>query len=45
VLLRIPFDRRIAVALSDGTPLVRALPEFAPVFAGLLRELRAKVPA
>lgn len=45
VLLRIPFDRRIAVALSDGTPLIRALPEYAPVFSGLLRKLRAEVPA
>jgi MinD superfamily P-loop ATPase len=37
VLLRIPFERRIAEAYSEGIPLVRALPEFEASFLALHR--------
>ena len=39
VLLRIPFDFRIAEAYSDGRPLVRARPEYTELFRSLVREL------
>ena len=39
VLLRIPFDRRIAEAYCDGQPLVRAFPEYGDRFRGLLTAL------
>ncbi|MEN8150615.1 MAG: ATP-binding protein [Planctomycetota bacterium] len=39
VLLRIPFDRRIAEAYCDGIPLVKARPEYAEAFRGLLADL------
>lgn len=40
VLARIPMDRRIAEALSEGTPLVNALPEYMDLFRGILRSIR-----
>lgn len=42
VLLRIPLDRRIAEATSEGIPLVRALPEYLALFQELGREVRAR---
>jgi MinD superfamily P-loop ATPase len=39
VLLRIPHDRRIAEAYSDGVPLVRAMPEYRRHFAGLYERI------
>jgi len=42
VLMRIPFDRRIATALSEGTPLVQALPEYRAAFRSLLSTLEAQ---
>jgi MinD superfamily P-loop ATPase len=45
LVLRIPFDRRIAVAYSEGTPLVAARPEYREVFRGLLETLLPEVPA
>ena len=44
VLLRIPFERRIAAALSEGTPLVTALPEYGATFRALLSALESEVP-
>lgn len=41
ILLRIPFDRRIAEAYSEGRPLLEALPEYRAPFRGLLRALLA----
>jgi MinD superfamily P-loop ATPase len=41
VLARIPDDRRIAEAYSRGEPLVKAVPEYAEVFAELLRRVQA----
>jgi MinD superfamily P-loop ATPase len=38
LLLTIPLDRRIAVAYSDGVPLVEALPEYRARFEALLAE-------
>jgi MinD superfamily P-loop ATPase len=35
ILMRIPLDRRIAEAYSDGVPLVEALPEYREQFQGL----------
>jgi len=40
ILLRIPLDRRIALAYSDGTPLLEALPEFREPFAVLLQRVQ-----
>ena len=45
VLMRIPFDRRIAMALSEGTPLVKALPEYAIAFSSVLTILESEVAA
>jgi MinD superfamily P-loop ATPase len=39
VLMRIPFDRRIAEAYSQGIPLVDALPEYRERFRELYRTL------
>jgi len=39
VLLRIPFDRRIAEAYCDGQPLVHAFPAYGDKFRGLLAAL------
>jgi len=35
ILMRIPLDRRIAEAYSDGMPLVKALPEYRAKFTQL----------
>lgn len=45
VLLRIPFDRRIAEAYSEGIPLLTARPELAPVFLDLQRAIGAILEA
>jgi len=39
VLMRIPLDRKIAEAYSDGRPLVDAFPEYRARFRDLLREI------
>jgi MinD superfamily P-loop ATPase len=39
VLMRIPYDRRIAEAYSQGIPLVDALPEYKDRFRELYRAL------
>ena len=39
ILMRIPLDRRIAEAISDGTALVEALPEYRPRFSELYRQI------
>jgi len=39
VLLRIPFDRRIAEAYTCGEPLIQALPEYTPRFRILWDEI------
>jgi len=39
ILMRIPLDRRIAEAYSEGTPLVEALPEYRGRFADLWRRI------
>ncbi|MBC7248858.1 MAG: ATP-binding protein [Anaerolineae bacterium] len=41
ILMRIPLDRRIAEAYSEGVPLVKALPEYREKF----RELYRKIPS
>lgn len=38
-LMRIPLDRRIAEALSDGQALVEAMPEYGPQFRQLYRRI------
>ena len=38
ILLEIPDDRRVAEAYSRGDLLVDALPEYWPLFEGLLRK-------
>jgi len=40
VLLKIPFDKRIAVAYSKGIPLVKELPEYKEKFWGLYKRIR-----
>ena len=39
ILMRIPLDRRIAEAYSEGTPLVEALPEYVERFQGLYERI------
>lgn len=39
ILMRIPMDRRIAEAYSDGVPIVTALPEYRERFVALLRRI------
>jgi MinD superfamily P-loop ATPase len=39
ILMRIPHDRRIAEAYSDGVPLVRAVPEYLGQFRALFEEI------
>ena len=39
ILMRIPFDRRIAEAISEGQALVEALPEYRGAFQRLLRQI------
>jgi len=43
ILARIPLDRRIAEALSDGHPLVAALPEYGALLDELLGHIKAEV--
>lgn len=43
ILLRIPLERRIAEAYSEGIPLVEAWPEYRKPFAGLLKQIRDAV--
>ena len=43
ILLRIPHDRRIAEAYSDGIPLVSVLPEYRDQFLGLYRRIAEEV--
>lgn len=40
IMMRLPFDRRIAEVSSEGLPLVSALPEYRPQFAALFRQIR-----
>jgi MinD superfamily P-loop ATPase len=40
VLLRIPLRRDVAVAYSNGVPLVEAFPEYRPAFVGLVKALQ-----
>ena len=39
LLAEIPDDRRIAQAYARGTPLLDAMPDYKPLFAGLLRTI------
>lgn len=39
ILMRIPLDRRIAEAYSEGIPLVEALPEYCDRFQDLYRSI------
>ncbi len=43
ILMRIPLDRRIAEAISDGKALVEALPEYRPAFRQLYEEIVKQV--
>lgn len=43
ILMRIPLDRRIAEAYSEGVPLVRALPEYREKFLALYERIRQEV--
>jgi MinD superfamily P-loop ATPase len=43
ILMRIPLDRRIAEALSDGQALVEALPEYRPRFRQLYERIVQQV--
>jgi len=43
ILMRIPLDRRIAVAYSKGIPAVEALPEYRDRFAELYRSIQVLV--
>jgi MinD superfamily P-loop ATPase len=43
VLMRIPLSRRIAEALSDGIPLVKAFPEYMTRFTALFDEILQRV--
>jgi MinD superfamily P-loop ATPase len=43
ILMRIPLDRRIAEAISDGEALVEALPEYRPRFAALFEQITREV--
>ena len=45
ILMRIPLDRRIAEAISRGTPLVEALPEYRHRFIDLYDQIAAAVPS
>jgi MinD superfamily P-loop ATPase len=39
ILMRIPLDRRIAEACSEGIPLIAALPEYRPMFIALRQRM------
>jgi hypothetical protein len=41
--MRIPLDRRIAEAISEGQALVEALPEYRGAFQDLHRQIQALV--
>jgi MinD superfamily P-loop ATPase len=43
ILMRIPLDRRIAEAYSEGVPLVQALPEWRERFVDLYRRVEQEV--
>ena len=43
ILMRIPLDRRIAEAYSDGVPLVQALPVYRSRFENLHREIERRI--
>jgi MinD superfamily P-loop ATPase len=43
ILMRIPLDRRIAEAYSEGVPLVEALPEYRVKFIQLYRQITGHV--
>ena len=43
ILMRIPFDRRIAEAISDGRPLVEELPEYRARFVQLYQRIVQEV--
>jgi len=43
ILMRIPLDRRIAVAYSEGIPMVEALPEYRQQFLALYDRLKEAV--
>ena len=43
ILMRLPLDRRIAEAYSEGRPLVEALPEYREQFAALWRRIEEEV--
>jgi MinD superfamily P-loop ATPase len=43
ILMRIPLDRRIAEAVSDGKALVEALPEYRPRFVKLYQHIAREV--
>jgi MinD superfamily P-loop ATPase len=45
ILLEIPDDRRIAEAYARGLPLVEAVPELRPLFAGLAARIEAMAAA
>jgi len=45
ILLRIPLDRRIAQAISEGKSLVEALPQYRPAFHKLYRQIDQLVAA
>ena len=40
ILMRLPLDRRIAIAYSEGTTIVEALPEYRAKFAALWERMR-----
>ncbi|HEY63568.1 MAG TPA: P-loop NTPase [Caldilineae bacterium] len=43
ILMRIPLDRRIAEAYSEGIPMVEVLPEYREAFLALYREIAQRV--
>ncbi|HAL61160.1 MAG TPA: hypothetical protein DCP08_01975 [Chloroflexi bacterium] len=43
ILMRIPFDRRIAEAYSEGTPLVEAFPDYKLQFREMCKEMEKQV--
>ena len=43
ILMRIPFDRRIAEAYSEGVPLLEALPEYEERFVNLYRRIEQEI--
>jgi MinD superfamily P-loop ATPase len=43
ILMRIPFDRRIAEVYSEGGLIVEALPEYGEQFRGLYQRIREEV--